>query len=243
MKYLAVLLLGMLLGALVYRELEVRRSPASASPTDCAACRAPAAVGTTQGAATSAATVPAEPSPRPEPLLSTSVPATTEPVQSASARIAVDADAAPAGLLIPVEGKTASELTDTFADARSQGRSHDAIDIMAPAGTPVLAVADGHIEKLFDSKPGGLTVYQFEPSGKYAYYYAHLQRYAQGLTEKQAVRRGQVIGYVGSTGNASPEAPHLHFAVFLLGPERRWWEGIAINPYPALTGGPVGAVQ
>lgn len=244
MKYLAVLLLGMLLGALVYRELEVRRSPALASPADCAsACRPPAAAGPTQGAASSVAAVPAEPPPRPEPSSAAPVPATTEPAQPASARIAVDADAAPVGLLIPVEGKTASELTDTFADARSQGRSHDAIDIMAPAGTPVLAVADGHIEKLFDSKPGGLTVYQFEPSGKYAYYYAHLQRYAQGLAEKQAVRRGQVIGYVGSTGNASPEAPHLHFAVFLLGPEQRWWEGTAINPYPALTGRPVGQGQ
>jgi len=242
MKYLAVLLLGMLLGALVYRELGVGPSPTLASPTDCAsACRPPAAAGPAQGAASSAPVVPTAPTPRQEPSSSAPVPATTEPAQPASARI--DADAAPSGLLIPVEGKTAGELTDTFADVRSQGRSHDAIDIMAPAGTPVLAVADGHIEKLFDSKPGGLTVYQFEPSGKYAYYYAHLQRYAQGLAEKQAVRRGQVIGYVGSTGNASPEAPHLHFAVFLLGPEQRWWEGAAINPYPALTGRPDGAVQ
>lgn len=138
------------------------------------------------------------------------------------------------GLLIPVQGKTPADLDDTFTDARSEGRSHDAIDIMAAAGTPVLAVADGQVEKLFDSERGGLTIYQFEPSGQYAYYYAHLQRYADGLAEKQTVRRGQVIGYVGSTGNASPQAPHLHFAIFVLGKERHWWEGTAINPYPLL---------
>lgn len=140
------------------------------------------------------------------------------------------------GLLLPVAGIRREDLHDTFTDARSAGRSHDAIDIMAPAGTPVFAVADGHIEKLFDSARGGLTIYQFEPDGKLAYYYAHLQRYADGLAEGQPLRRGQVIGYVGSTGNASPSAPHLHFAVFVLGPEKRWWEGTAINPYPLLRG-------
>ena len=123
-----------------------------------------------------------------------------------------------------------------FPDARSDGRPHDAFDTMAPPGTPVLAVPDGTVEKLFDSKRGGLTIYQFEPSGRLAYYYAHLQRYADGLAEGQAIRRGQVIGYVGSTGNANPAAPHLHFAIFVLGPERRWWEGTASNPYPILTG-------
>ncbi len=141
-----------------------------------------------------------------------------------------------ATLLLPVAGVEATQLQDTFTDARSAGRSHDAIDIMAPAGTPVLAVADGHVEKLFDSARGGLTIYQFEPGGELAYYYAHLQRYADGLAEGQAVKRGQVIGYVGSTGNASPDAPHLHFAIFVLGPEKRWWEGTAINPYPLLGG-------
>ncbi|NDK40093.1 M23 family peptidase, partial [Pseudoxanthomonas gei] len=139
-------------------------------------------------------------------------------------------------LLVPVQGKTATDLVDTFTDARSEGRAHDAIDIMAAAGTPVLAVADGRVEKLFTSDRGGLTLYQFEPSGQFAYYYAHLQRYADGLAEQQAIKRGQVIGYVGATGNASPDAPHLHFAVFVLGPERHWWEGTAVNPYPLLTG-------
>ncbi len=140
----------------------------------------------------------------------------------------------PSGLIVPVSGVAPESLADTYTDARSEGRSHDAIDIMAPAGTPVFAVADGHIEKLFTSDRGGLTIYQFEPGGRYAYYYAHLQSYVPGLHEKQQVRQGEVIGYVGSTGNASASAPHLHFAIFVLGPEKRWWEGTAINPYPPL---------
>ncbi|KAA8997798.1 M23 family metallopeptidase [Stenotrophomonas cyclobalanopsidis] len=141
---------------------------------------------------------------------------------------------APTGLLLPVQGIQASQLRDTFTDARSEGRVHDAIDIMADAGTPVLAVADGTVEKLFDSQRGGLTIYQFEPSGRWCYYYAHLQRYANGLAEKQVIKRGEVIGYVGSTGNASAEAPHLHFEVHVLGPEKQWWKGESINPYPLL---------
>ncbi len=140
------------------------------------------------------------------------------------------------GLLLPVQGITASQLQDTFTDARSEGRVHDAIDILAAEGTPVLAVADGTIEKLFDSERGGLTVYQFEPGGTYCYYYAHLQRYADGLAEKQVVKRGDVIGYVGHTGNASPDAPHLHFEIHRLGPEKQWWKGEALNPYPVLRG-------
>lgn len=138
-------------------------------------------------------------------------------------------------LTIPVQGVTSAQLRDTFSEARSEGRVHEALDIMAPRGTPVLAVADGTVEKLFTSVPGGLTIYQFEPTGRYAYYYAHLDRYADGLQEKQAIRRGEVIGYVGSTGNADPSAPHLHFAIFELGPERQWWKGTALNPYPVLT--------
>ena len=156
--------------------------------------------------------------------------------------IAPSAATAPAAtvsdLLIPVQGVTASQLSDTFTDARSTDRVHDAIDIMAAAGTPVLAVADGHIEKLFTSKLGGLTIYEFNRDGTLAYYYAHLQRYADGLTEQQVIKRGEVLGYVGSTGNASPEAPHLHFAIFVLGPEKQWWQGDAVNPYPRLAGSP-----
>jgi peptidoglycan LD-endopeptidase LytH len=155
----------------------------------------------------------------------------------AAPRAAAAATIGPGGLLLPVSGITAAELSDTFTDSRGTERVHDAIDIMAPAGTPVLAVADGHVEKLFDSVNGGLTIYQFEPSGRYVYYYAHLQRYAAGLKEGDRVRRGQVIGYVGSSGNASPEAPHLHFAILILGPDKRWSGGTPINPYPLLGGG------
>ena len=144
---------------------------------------------------------------------------------------------APTGLLLPVQGILPSQLRDTFTDARSEGRVHDAIDIMADAGTPVLAVADGTVEKLFDSERGGLTIYQFEPGGHWCYYYAHLQRYADGLAEKQVIKRGEVIGYVGSTGNASADAPHLHFEVHVLGPEKQWWKGESINPYPLLQPG------
>ncbi|BDU16910.1 M23 family metallopeptidase [Lysobacter auxotrophicus] len=154
---------------------------------------------------------------------------------SAARSTPASAPAIDGALTIPVQGVTAAQLHDTFSDARAQGRVHEAIDIMAPRGTPVIAVADGTVEKLFTSVPGGLTIYQFEPSGRYAYYYAHLDRYADGLREKQPIRRGDVIGYVGSTGNADPSAPHLHFAIFELGPERQWWKGTALNPYPVLT--------
>lgn len=142
----------------------------------------------------------------------------------------------PTSLLIPVAGVKASALSDTFTDARSEGRVHDAIDIMAPRGTPVLAATDGKVVKLFDSKRGGLTVYQFDPGETYAYYYAHLDSYAPGVIEGRPLKRGDLVGYVGSTGNASPDAPHLHFAIFVLGPEKNWWQGTAINPYPLLHG-------
>ena len=137
-------------------------------------------------------------------------------------------------LRIPVEGVSAGDLQDTFADARAIGRRHDAIDIMAPRGTEVHAVDDGTIAKLFTSKAGGLTIYQFDPTQSFSYYYAHLDRYATGIAEQQPVRRGQLLGYVGSTGNASESAPHLHFAIARLGTDHSWWKGDPINPYPLL---------
>jgi peptidoglycan LD-endopeptidase LytH len=146
----------------------------------------------------------------------------------------VPADLLAKRLSVPVVGIQAEQLTPQFFDARGQ-RGHEAIDIVAPRGEPVIAVEDGTIAKLFLSKPGGITIYQFDPTEKYAYYYAHLDRYADGLAEGDKVKRGQVLGYVGSTGNANPLSPHLHFAIFLLGPEKRWWSGEALDPYPALT--------
>lgn len=138
-------------------------------------------------------------------------------------------------LFVPVQGVAPEELTDTYHASRGAGR-HEAIDIVAPAGTPVVAVDDGTIAKLFTSRAGGLTVYQFDPQGRLAYYYAHLDAYAPGLRQGQAVQRGQTLGTVGSTGNADPRTPHLHFGVFALGPQKRWWEGAPVNPYPALRG-------
>ncbi len=137
-------------------------------------------------------------------------------------------------LIVPVAGVAPSALVDTFEQARSGNRRHDAIDIAAARGTRVYAVDDGKVVKLFTSVPGGLTVYQFDPQENLAYYYAHLDHYADGLGEGMILRRGDLIGYVGSTGNAASDAPHLHFAVFRLGPQRQWWKGDAVNPYPAL---------
>ncbi|WP_426171282.1 M23 family metallopeptidase [Pseudoduganella sp. R-34] len=137
-------------------------------------------------------------------------------------------------LFIPVAGVKPEQIQDTYAQPRGSERMHEALDIPAPVGTPVYAVADGKIAKLFTSKPGGLTIYQFDPNEKYSYYYAHLDHYATALKEGQQVKRGDLIGYVGATGNADPAAPHLHFAMFELGPEKNWWQGKPINPYPLL---------
>lgn len=135
-------------------------------------------------------------------------------------------------------GVQAEQLADTFSQAREQGlRSHDAIDIPAPRGTSVLAAAAGRVEKLFLSKPGGKTIYIRSGDGRRIYYYAHLDQYAPSLSEGQQVSVGQVLGVVGSTGNAAPSVPHLHFAVMQTDPDARWWEpALAINPYPLLRG-------
>lgn len=135
-------------------------------------------------------------------------------------------------LVLPVEGVAASQLQDTYGAARGDGR-HEAIDILAPLGTPVYAVDDGPVAKLFLSKPGGITLYQFDPQGQLAYYYAHLDRYADGMVEGKVLKRGELLGYVGTSGNTRG-VPHLHFAVFRLGPEKQWWKGEPVNPYPAL---------
>jgi len=135
---------------------------------------------------------------------------------------------------IPVSGVKPDSLVRSYHDARSGGREHEALDILAPRNTPVVAVEDGTIAKLFVSKAGGNTIYQFDPGREYSYYYAHLERYADGLKEGDAVRRGQTIGYVGTSGNAPKNTPHLHFAVFRLTAEKRWWEGTPIDPFDIL---------
>lgn len=137
-------------------------------------------------------------------------------------------------LIIPVQGVRVDQLQDTFMDARTEGRVHDAIDIPAPSGTPVLATADGEIAKLFQSERGGTTVYQYSADKKLVYYYAHLQRYADGLAPGKSVRQGEVIAYVGDTGNAGPGNYHLHFSISVIPNPTRYWEGTNINPYPLL---------
>jgi len=136
------------------------------------------------------------------------------------------------GLQVPVAGVKAQELSDTYDQPRGEERRHEALDILAPRGTPVLAAADSTIVKLFTSKPGGLTVYAFDPSERYSYYYAHLDHYANSVQEGQHVKKGELLGYVGTSGNADPGTPHLHFAIFELGPEKRWWQGTPLNPFP-----------
>lgn len=157
-----------------------------------------------------------QPSPVPEPSLS--------------------APSSETSLLIPVAGVRPDQLLDTFQDARSEGRVHDAIDIPAPRGTPVLAAADGRIVKLFQSVPGGTTIYQLGTDDKTIYYYAHLDRYVDNLAEGRPVRRGETIAYVGDTGNAGPGNYHLHFSISIVSDPKRYWQGTNINPYPLLRG-------
>ncbi|MEO7276973.1 MAG: M23 family metallopeptidase [Sphingomicrobium sp.] len=159
-----------------------------------------------------------------------------KPENGAPVVIAQQVVVGPSGLAVPVVGIKATQLQDTFDDARSAGRRHDAIDIMAAEGTPVIAVADGRIEKLFDSARGGTTIYERSGDQRWTYYYAHLSAYAPGLVEGQQVKRGQVIGRVGHTGDASASGPHLHFAINRMAQGDRWWNGTAINPFPLLAG-------
>jgi murein DD-endopeptidase MepM/ murein hydrolase activator NlpD len=165
-----------------------------------------------------------------------SAPVVAPPPPNAAAPSAAG-EIAPSGLMIPVAGVRAGELSDTFSQARAGGRPHDAIDIVAPRGTPVVAAAAGTLEKLYFSRGGGgITAYVRSPDRRWMFYYAHLDSYAPGLREGQGISRGDPIGAVGSTGNANPEGPHLHFAISLMGPDDRWWQGRPINPYPLLAG-------
>lgn len=161
---------------------------------------------------------------------------TVKPGQAPPLAIAEGVEVGPAGLAIPVAGVKPGQLLDTFDQARAAGRRHDAIDIMAAEGAPVIAAADGTVEKLFNSVRGGITIYERSADRRWIYYYAHLQSYAPGLREGQRVRRGQIIARVGHTGDASAAGPHLHFAINQMAPGERWWHGTPINPYPLLAG-------
>lgn len=139
-------------------------------------------------------------------------------------------------LEMPVAGVRRTALRDSYAEGRSEGRVHQAIDIFAPLGTPVVAAADGRILRFDEGARGGNSIYQLATDGRTRFYYAHLSRYASGLKAGDAVRRGQVIGYVGDTGNAQPGDYQLHFSIAVLRSLRRWWEGDNLNPYPYLRG-------
>ena len=142
-------------------------------------------------------------------------------------------DALRAALAIPVQGVAAGALHDSYDEARV-GHSHQALDILAPRGTPVLAATDGRVLKLHDSAAGGLMVYQADASDRFILMYGHLDGYAPGLADGAPLRRGQLIGYVGTTGNAPPGTPHLHFVVARGRPSVSWWKGTPVNPYPLL---------
>ena len=163
-----------------------------------------------------------------EPSISTPVSPPASSNRAASATVV--AELRGRKLLMPVRGVAPADLHQSFEEAR-RGHRHEAIDILAPRGTPVIAVQDGRIARLFFSQAGGRTIYQFDPTERYTYYYAHLDSYAYGLQEGDIIRSGQVIAYVGTSGNAPENTPHLHFAIFELGPEKRWWQGAPIDPF------------
>jgi murein DD-endopeptidase MepM/ murein hydrolase activator NlpD len=168
------------------------------------------------------------------PTVAGSVPAADRSTSTTAANPVAQSEVPePRPLIVPVSGIDPSALKDMFDEVRGN-RRHEAIDILAPRGTPVIATDDGVVKKLFTSVPGGLTIYQFDPDERYCYYYAHLDHYTAGLHEGQHLQKGEVIAYVGTTGNAPKETPHLHFALIRLDPDKRWWKGTYVNPYPLL---------
>ncbi len=157
--------------------------------------------------------------------------ATPETVQTPAVEYPADQ------LMIPVKGVKRDQLQDTYNDARNDNRVHTAIDIMAAQGTPVMAATDGEITKFLDSNLGGITIYQYSTDKKLVYYYAHLQKRDENIQEKQFVKRGTVIGYVGDTGNAGAGNFHLHFSIYEIETPEKYWEGNNINPFPLLKNG------
>jgi murein DD-endopeptidase MepM/ murein hydrolase activator NlpD len=172
-------------------------------------------------------------SPSPSSTASSPAPMSSAPQTSPTVPAANSANAG--ALLIPVVGVSPQQLQDTYTQSRSEGRTHNAIDIMAPRNTPVVAAADGQIIKLFNSERGGITLYQLGTDNRTVYYYAHLERYADGITENRFARRGELLGYVGDSGNAGRDNCHLHFSIWLVTDPKRFWDGENINPYPLLT--------
>lgn len=213
----------------------------------------PITLPTPGGASDGAANTPSTPTPVSDAEATAATPGTPPPTaaptpasatptaQSSPGGTASVTPSAPASsttrLLIPVAGIRPEQLQDTFTASRSEGRSHDAIDIIAPRGTPVLATIDGRILRLFSSVKGGITLYQLGPDERTVYYYAHLDRYADGISEGRVLRRGETIAYVGDTGNATPGNYHLHFQVYRITDPKHFYTGDNLNPYPLLREG------
>lgn len=191
-------------------------------------------VATRDSAAGAIDTLPPAPPVVPETTVASPAPGAvrdTSPVVATEGELAQLA----ATLVVPVQGVAASALRDSYDEARGGGaRVHEALDIHAPRGTPVVAATDGRVLKLHESAAGGLMVYQADASDRFILMYGHLERWATGLADGTPVRRGQVIGYVGTSGNAAPDAPHLHFVVARGRPSASWWRGTPVNPYPLL---------
>ncbi|MFI5231134.1 MAG: M23 family metallopeptidase [Gemmatimonadales bacterium] len=139
------------------------------------------------------------------------------------------------GLLVPVRGVAASQIPDTFKDARDGVRVHNAEDILAKRGTPVIAADDGSVIHVGKNKLGGNVVWTTDPERRFAYYYAHLDHYAKGLHDGQSISRGDVLGYVGTTGNAPKDVPHLHFQLLRIVKGVRYSEGPPVDPLPFFT--------
>jgi peptidoglycan LD-endopeptidase LytH len=224
MRYLliAVLILVIALilspGSAVWRDREAVKPPAAARPTTKIELPKSEPVSAAKPPEPVVPVSPTEPkiSPPPEPKISATPPASLPK------------------LIIPVSGVGPQQLRDNFSEARSEGRQHNAMDIMAARGTPVLAVGDGVIRKIFYSERGGNTLYQLSPFGNLVFYYAHLERYADGVVEGKPVKQGEVIGYVGDTGNAGAGNYHLHFAIWVASDAKKFYHGEKINPYPLL---------
>jgi murein DD-endopeptidase MepM/ murein hydrolase activator NlpD len=223
--------------------------PAGAALALLAACEIERLPNTAASGESAAAVVATADTTRPATDVTTGVgtpPAAAATVDSSGGAIADSDDASPVaspdelsalarGLVVPVAGVGVDALTDTFEEARGE-RRHEAIDILAPRGTPVLSAADGRLLALHDSRPGGLMVYAADASGRFVLLYGHLDRYAPGLVEGMALRRGQELGTVGTTGNAPPGTPHLHFGIARVANTRDWWRGTPVNPMPLLAG-------
>jgi peptidoglycan LD-endopeptidase LytH len=171
---------------------------------------------------------------RTEPTPETPPPASVAAPPRDAVPLAPEAALAAKALLIPVEGVDPSRVRDSYTAARG-GRTHDAVDILAPRGTPVIAADAGTIFRLRQNEAGGITIYQLDPEERFVYYYAHLDRYEKGLVEGMSIKQGDVLGFVGTTGNAPKDTPHLHFQVMLYRGRGQYWGGEPINPHPYLT--------